>query len=121
MEGLKVCVQCGSFYDVYNGYYCDIYCKICKTMMMIAKSKWKAAELRAQGIIPESRRRAGRRAYYTRLSRLYFRDRDRFNRLHQALRDHSPGRAGAVTRKINIIKKEISDGIYSKGYRRATL
>ena len=110
-EVLRVCVQCGRFYKILSGYYNDCYCKLCHSARMAAKAKYKAVELRAKGIIPESRRRAGRRAYHTRLARLYFRDRDRFKRLHKALRGQSPGRAGAVTRKINLIKKEINNAV----------
>ena len=71
---------------------------------MTLNAKVRAADRRAHGIIPESRRKAGRRAYHTRLARLYFNDLDRFKRLFDALRLRSSGRAGAVTRIINQIK-----------------
>ncbi|MAF44210.1 MAG: hypothetical protein CMI54_08650 [Parcubacteria group bacterium] len=113
-DALKVCVQCGRFYTILTGYFNDLYCKQCHGMRMAAKSKYKADMMRAKGIIPESRRRAGRRAYHTRLARLYFLDKTRFKRLHQSLRGQSPGRAGAVTRKINLIKKDINNAVHSE-------
>ena len=103
---IKVCVRCGVIYTASElfAHYNDLYCNKCMRMRGVVRSKIKAAERRAKGIIPESKRRSGRRAYHTRLARLYFKDKERFKRLYEALRLRSSGRAGAVTRIINQIK-----------------
>ena len=97
---IKVCVQCGIIYHL-DWYYNDLYCKKCNQKMAARRGKAKAAEMRANGYIPESRKRAGRKAYYSRMANLDYSDRNRFERLFKNLRSRAPGKAAQVTRRIN--------------------
>jgi len=97
---IMVCVVCGIIYHL-DWYYNDLFCKSCNQKRAIRRAKARAAELRSKGIIPESRRKAGRKAYYSRLANLYFSDPVRFKRLFNKLKSRSPGKAAQVTRRIN--------------------
>ena len=105
---VRVCIQCQSIYDpAQRGRFNEFYCRECAGKHAANRSRANyAAKRRFEGYIPKSRKRAGRKAYYTRLCRLYFTDRDRFDRLFNNLRKRKPGMAGAVTRKINILKED---------------
>ena len=105
---VRVCIQCRAIYDpaLYSRFN-DNYCRKCASAYAANRSRANyAAKRRYEGYIPKSRARAGRKAYYTKLSRLYFTDRERFDRLFNNLRKRKPGMAGAVTRKINIMKED---------------
>tara|TARA_R100001530_G_scaffold48393_1_gene36335 strand:+ start:316 stop:654 length:339 start_codon:yes stop_codon:yes gene_type:complete len=99
---LKVCVRCGIIYYIGTDFHTDYwYCKDCKRIISATRAKGLAADKRAEGYISKSRKKAGRKAYYSRMANLYFNDRERFDRLFAALRARAPMRAGQVTRRIN--------------------
>ena len=105
---VRVCIRCGVIYDpaLYSRFN-DFYCRKCAGKHAANRSRANyAAKQRYEGYVPKSRKRAGRKAYHTKLARLYFTDRERFDRLFNNLRKRKPGMAGAVTRKINIMKED---------------
>jgi len=110
MVDRRFCIWCGKFFDPdYDGYY--TYCSPCRRMINVKRYKFKYIP-HNNGKITESRRKRGRKAYYTRLANLYFSDRERFDRLFGILKGKYPYRAGQVTRKINLIER---DHVYSQG------
>jgi|TARA_Y100000310_G_C20683305_1_gene817414 hypothetical protein len=88
-----VCFDCGVIF------YPDGYppvsgrCKKCHQAFWIRQRKAYYAERRAQGYIPESRRKAGRKAYNTRLIRMSHKHPQEFQKRLTMLETKAPNRA----------------------------
>ena len=93
-----VCLLCGKFYEPWS--YRDM-CKGCISATARVRAGYFYAAKRATGWIPESKRRAGRRAFYSRMANLKFNDPARFDRLFNNYKQRFPHMAGQITRKIN--------------------
>ena len=105
MSETKVCIKCGRITDPSKeGDNNETLCSKCFSKFITFKRSLFYCKKRKNGWIPESAKRAGRKAYYTRLANLYFNDRKRFDKLFKKLKEKAPGRAGAVTRRINAIR-----------------
>jgi hypothetical protein len=102
MIEIKVCITCGLIFDPDDEGYYD-YCSPCRRIKNAKRFKFYP---RYSNKIPESRRKAGRKAYYSRLANLYFSDKERFERLFSKFKAKHPHRAGQITRKINQIKND---------------
>jgi hypothetical protein len=86
-------LECGIFFHP-DGYPpLDGLCKKCHSIFWIKRKKAIFAEKRANGWVPESRRRAGRKAYNTRLIRMSHRNPKEYQKRLAKLEADNPNKA----------------------------
>lgn len=103
------CLRCGNYYDLEGYPPLDGNCKKCHSIVMMLKAKSLHWFKVRHGHKPESWKKRGRKAYITRMANLYFKDRSRFERLMVNLREYRPSKVAPITRKINLIKREMEE------------
>ena len=96
-----ICLLCGEFYEPWNSLH-DM-CKGCISATAKVRAAYIYAAKRATGWVPENKKRAGRRAFYSRMANLKFKDPTKFDRLFNSYKQRFPHRAGQITRKINTL------------------
>ena len=90
---LCVCLDCGIFFHP-DGYPpLDGLCKKCHSIFWIRKKKELFAFKRSKGWVPESRRKAGRKAYNTRLIRMSHKHPKEYQKRLSKLEADNPNRA----------------------------
>ena len=105
-EVRPICIKCGSFYDT-DGYpHINNLCKSCNRSEQIVRMKEIYAKKRANGWVPESKRKAGRKAYITRMARMSFTHATEYQKRMIKEVKSNPDRAIKIQRKAKKLMKQ---------------
>ena len=101
------CHWCGKFEnDDYGWDYGNLLCPKCLKIKILIKMKEKIATLKSQGYKFESYKKRARKAYYTRMANMYFKDPNRFSRLVQNI---SGSKKAQITKRIK--ERSLKNGV----------
>lgn len=101
-----ICLDCGRFFHP-DGYPpLDSRCPECHKRYWIRRRKEYYANKRANGWVPEYRRKAGRKAYITRMAKMSYKEPEKYQTRMKKERVKDPERSVKIERKAKKLMKQ---------------